>query len=530
MFKKLMKLISKSLNKKQMEHEGSTSHLKNITLSKDIDNNITRITNSMNNPFDIKQRIFNIGGTSVKAAVLYIDSLVNEGMVLDHVLKPLIIETAQDDTPLRRIDFQEIRDSMMSIGNLQEVSAFDEIVLGLMSGDSLLIIQGYNKGFLIAAREYEGKEFSTPTMEPSVKGPQEAFVETLKRNIGLIRKRLRDPNLTFEKFTIGRRSKSDVVMVYIKDIADKDIVDEVRKRLESIDVDGISGSIQVGSLISNKKDSIFPLFQVTERPDRLGFFLMDGRVAIIVNGSPEATVVPVTLPMLLQSVDDYYECWLISSVLRVSRYIAMFISTLLPALYIAVTSFNPGMLPTNLVLSITNTRVGVPFPAILEALLMEFVLEILQEASVRLPKVVGQTISIVGGLVIGQSAVQAGIVSPIMVIIISSSAVASFAIPDYSLSLTTRILRLPFMILATIFGNFGIVMGVLFLITYLASVKTFGVRYLSSLTPYHLGDFKDAVVRMPLKNMTMRPTFLNTKDKRRRNKSKLGTRRPTDES
>ncbi|MGI6705976.1 MAG: spore germination protein [Clostridia bacterium] len=491
--------------------------MKRFTLSKDIYSNIGRLKDIMNHSFDIKVRDFKIGLSNKRAAILYIENLAQEDMILDHILKPLMYES----TPLLKqtgeVDFQKIKDCLVTIGSVDAVKTFDRIVLGIMSGDTFLSIEGSKEGLLINVREYHGKQFSTPSMEPSVKGPQEAFIETLKQNIGLIHKRLRDPNLVFESYQLGRRTKQDAVLAFIKDIADPDIVDEVRRRVDAIDVDGLESATQIGLLMSEKPNSIFPLVQTTERPSRLVSALLAGRVAVLLNGSPDAILLPTTLPTLLQSVDDYLENWIAASVIRISRYVALFISALFPALYIAITSFHPGMLPTNLVLSITATRTGVPFPAFVEAILMELALELPQEAGIRLLRVVGQTVSIVGGLVIGQAAVQAGVVSPIMVIIISITAVASYTIPDYSLSLATRIVRIPFMVLGVTLGTFGIVMGMLLLLTYLSSLKSVGVRYLSPISPYRLGDWKDTFIRVHLTYMKKRPELLNPQDIHRQN-------------
>jgi hypothetical protein len=247
----------------------------------------------------------------------------------------------------------------------------------------------------------------------------------------------------------------------------------------------------------------------------------------MLDGTPGAIIAPVTLPMLMQSVDDYFESWFGASIIRISRYISLFISALFPAIYISITSFHPGMLPTGLVLSITRTRAGVPFPALVEALLMEFTLELLQEAGIRLPRVVGQTVSIVGGLVIGQAAVQAGVVSPIMVIVIAITALSSFAIPSYSLGLATRITRVPFMILAVTFGAFGIAMGLLISLTYLASLKSFGVSYLKPISTDHPSDWKDSTIRAPLQSMKKRPQMLHPQDSIRLN---IKSRRGSDET
>jgi len=510
--------------KKNIEHTSDLKDLAHLTMFKNVEQNINTLKDIMNNSFDIKSREFKIAGTELKGAVLFISELVKEETVLEHIIKPLMFESSTSaNGKISRITLESIRDSMFTGGSLKEVKTFDEILLSVMSGDTFLCIQGYDTGFIVDSREHKGRSIGEPNTEPSVKGAQEAFVETLNKNIGLIRRRIRDPNLELRLHRLGRRSKTDIVIASINGITDKDIKNEVERRILSIDIDGNIEPSHIGQLISDSPNSIFPLYQMTERPDKLVSCLLEGRIAVLMDGTPMALIVPATLPMLLQSADDYAENWIVASVIRISRYISLIISTLFPAIYIAITSFNPGLLPTNLALSIAGTRAGVPFPAIIEALLMEVILEVLQEAGIRLPRVVGQTVSIVGGLVIGQAAVQAGVVSPIMVIIIAITAVSSYTIPSYSLGLATRILRVPFMFAAVTFGSYGVSMGLIALLVYLSSLKSFGIRYLSSLTPYSKVDWKDTVIRYSWHAMNRRPEFTSPEDKIRKNNNREDT-------
>ena len=421
-----------------------------------------------------------------------------------------------------RIDFEDIKDSMISADSIKVVKTFDDIVLGIMSGDTLLTIQGYDKGLLIDSRGYQGRTIGEPATEPSVKGPQEAFVEILKINIGLIRRRLLDPNLCIEMHKMGRRAKADYVIVYMKGIANNGLIEEIKQRLSQLDVDGQATTAQMMRMIVDRPNTIFPLIQVTERPDKVVAALSEGRVAILMNGNPEAVIAPTTLPILMQSSDDYFENWLVASVIRIARLVSIFITALLPALYISVTAYHPDMLPLQLVLSIARSRTGVPFPAFVEAILMVFTLELLQEAGIRLPKVVGQTVSIVGGLVIGQAAVQAGIVSPIMVIVISLTAVSAFSVPDYSLGLAMRLTRIPFIILAVTLGAFGVAIGLLAGLIYIASLKSFGICYLEPISTQYPSDWKDSIIRGPLWSMKKRPQSLNTEDPIRMGNKKKG--------
>lgn len=495
---------------------------KNIKLTGNMQDNITNIKNAMNNNFDIKVKEFKLSGQDVRAAVVYISNLVDEKLVLQHIINPLMLQSSlildKGDTIL----FNTIKDSMVTAEYTQEVESLDEALFSVMSGDTLLYIQGYNKGIIISSKGYVGRQVGEPILEPSVKGSQEGFTEILRSNMGLIRKRIRDPNLVFEVHKIGRRTQMEVVIAYLKDVADKDVVDQATHRITSLDVDSIICTAQLGQYITDNPNSIFPLYQLTERPDRVVRGLIEGRVAILMEGGADALVIPVTLPLLLQSIDDYYENWIVASLMRLSRYLGMFISAFLPAIYIALASHHPGMLPTELVLTMAGARAGVPFPGILEAIIMEATLELLGEASIRLPRVVGQSVSIVGGLVIGQASVQAGLVGPIMVIITGITAIGSFVVTDYSLGLATRAVRIPFMILAVALGGFGVSMGMLLLLTYVASLESFGIRYIRPLSPYRIKDLKENFIRTKEISRTERPSFLYTSNEQRQSSPKEG--------
>jgi spore germination protein len=520
----MRKKIQSTKTKTKHAYYYNNEKLRKLEVSKDIDDNVARLTNIMNNSFDIKVRRFKIGCVGVDAAIIYIESIADEDKIFNHIIKPLMAgskDAVESGTGSANV-INTIKESLASIGTVEEAETFDTAVLGITSGDTFIIVDGCTRGLIAGTKALAGRSIDEAKTEPSVKGSKEAFVENLKDNVGLIRKRIKDPNLTFETFKVGRRTKSDVVTVYVKGIIDESIVAEARKRIQAIDIDDAISASQVAHLISDSPHSIFPMHQVTERPDKVVASLLDGRLAILIDGTPDAVIVPVTLPMLMQSVDDYNEKWILGSAAILARYISLFTAMLLPALYIAFTSFHPEILPTIILFSITGTRSGVPFPAFAEAVLMAFILEALTEAGVRLPRVVGQTVSIVGGLVIGQAAVEAGIISPVMVIVISITAISSFSLPSYSLGLTVRILRFPFMILATILGALGISLGLLYMLGYVASLESFGVGYIEPLTSYRLRDWKSVAIRAPQKLLTKRPELLNPEDTRRMRRKKGG--------
>lgn len=511
MLKRIKSIFTHRKNENRYENQ-NIEKLKKFKLGNDLDDNISQLLRFMGNCFDIKTRKLTLSKQNVKVAVVYIDNLADSNIVLEHIIKPLTINSSDAESNANNNLFEHIKNSVISAGTAEETESYDDIVLAVMSGNTFVCIEGYSKGIIINSKGYSGRSVTEPIMEPSVKGPKEGFVELLKDNLSIIRRRIRDPNLSLEKHIVGRRTKGEVVIAYMRGIVNPELVNEIRKRIQAVDIDDHVTTAKLLHFIVDHPKSIFPQVQTTERPDKVVSALLSGQIGIIIEGSPTVLITPVTLPMLLQSADDYHENTYIVSLIRFSRYVCLIISALFPSIYIAITSFHPGILPTTLALSIAGARAGVPFPAFLEAVAMEVTLEILEEAGKRLPKVIGQTVSIVGGLVIGQSAVQAKIVSPIMVIVIAFTAIASFTIPDYSLNLASRILRIPFMILATTLGAFGISIGVLYILGYLCSLENLGMSYMEPITPYRLRDWKDTIIRAPYSTFGKRPEFLAPED------------------
>jgi spore germination protein len=304
---------------------------------------------------------------------------------------------------------------------------------------------------------------------------------------------------------LGRRSKTDIAYVYIKGITDPDLIEEVEERLNEIDIDQILSSGHLEQLIQDNTYSPLPQIQSTERPDKAVANLMEGRVAILVDNSPFALLTPSTFAQFFQSPEDYNERWFVASFIRILRWFASFLAVFTPAVYIAVVTYDSGLIPTRLALSIAASRAGVPFPSLIEALLMESTIELLRESGARLPSAIGQTIGIVGGIIIGDAAVKAGITSPIMVIIVAVTAIASFVIPSYSAAIGIRLIRFPLMILAGFLGLYGVMIGFIALNIHMVSLKSFGIGYMSPQAPVIFQDMKDLIIRVPAKKMRKRP-------------------------
>lgn len=425
-----------------------------------------------------------------------------------------MLESLENSTENNIID--KISEKIITISNVSKIDSLNQCIYDILSGNTVLLIADSKKGLSLATQAWEGRDISESSTEPTVKGPKDSFTETLKTNIVHLRRRIKDPNFILDKFNIGRRSKTDLVVTYIKDIANEELVNEVKKRIEKIDIDSALSSGYIEQLIEDDFLSPFPQVLSTERPDKVVSALMEGRVAILLDTDPFALIVPANMSMFIQSPSDYNERWIFASLIRLLRYVISFIALYLPSLYIALIAFHQGLIPTKLAISIAASREGVPFPSLIEALIMEGTLEILREAGVRLPRAIGQAVGIVGGLVIGEAAVSAGIVSPIMVIVVALTAISSFAIPQYSLGISFRILRFGIMLAAGFLGLYGILLSFILISVHIVKLKSFGTEYTNPLIPYRPKDWKDCIIRKPIMSMKNRPEMLKPKDIKRK--------------
>jgi spore germination protein len=470
-----------------------------------VDENISYLKELLKNTSDIVYRQFNIAEWD--AAVVYIDGMADKILINNFVLESLMLKSERVENVM------QIKDKILTVTDVKEVMKLSDAVDSMLSGDTMMFVEGIPAAFVIATRFWPARGVSEPSGETVIRGGRDGFTETVRFNTALIRRRIRDTRLKVQPKSMGVRSKTDCAVMYIDDIVNKDVLEELMTRLDSINIDAVLDSGYIEQLIEDDSWSPFPQIQSTERPDVVSAALYEGRVAVICDNSPFAIIVPATLPAFFQTPDDYYQRWINSSMLRLVRFFAIFIGLIMPALYIAVTSFHTSIIPTKFAYSIAASREGVPFPAFVETLIMEFALAFLIEAVVRLPKAIGSTIGIVGGLIIGQSAVSAGIVSPIMIIIVSITAIASFITPNYEVSTALRLARLFLIIAASIIGLYGIAIGLIILLIHLVKLKSFGIPYLAPLVHPHKRDFKDVFIRAPLRSFKTRPEFLETEDK-----------------
>jgi spore germination protein len=467
--------------------------------------NIEYLKELLKDNSDVIFRTFNVG--EWKAALVYIDGMADK-LLLDHyVLEPLMLCSKDID------NVDQIKDEILAVTDMHEVEKLSEGVNAALSGDTLMFIDELKCAYVIATRFWPARGVGDPSGETVIRGAREGFTETIRFNTALVRRRIRDTRLRTKSKAIGARSKTDVAIMYIDDIVNQEVLEELQSRVEKINIDAVFDSAYIEQLIEDNKYSPFPQIQSTERPDVVAAALYEGRVALLVDNSPFAIIVPCTLPNLFQSPDDYYQRWMHASIVRLLRLFSIIISLTAPSLYVAITTFHTAIIPTKLAYAIAASREGVPFPAFIEAIIMELFLALLMEAVVRLPRPIGATIGIVGGLVIGQSAVSAGIVSPIMIIIVAITAITTFVTPNYEVTAAFRMVRFLLIIASAIVGLYGIMIGLIILLIHLVRMKSFGVPYLAPAVSTDMKDLKDMYIREPISEQKERPKYMKTGDK-----------------
>lgn len=524
MFNKLLQRLFPAARRGD-KREGQAGQPAEERLSRSLTENLAVLRFFLGDSSDVVIREFRIGPDNLPGALLYVEGLVDTVAVNEHLLKSLmldytgIFDRGGEDGAGR---WEAVKRHGLTAGNVREEDTYDRIIMMALEGQAVLLIEGETRALVVDVRGGQWRSIEEPVSEPVILGPRAGFVENIQTNVAMLRRRVKDPNLVVKITRVGRRSKTDVAITYIKGLAPDQLVQEVEKRVGQVDVDDILDSGYLKQLIEDNYLSPFPQLQITERPDKVVAGLIEGRAALLVNGTPFAIIAPATLNLFYQSPEDYYERWWIGSFTRMMRYLGTFVATFTPGIYIALTSFHPGMIPTKLALSIAQARAGIPFPAFIEAFLMEASIELFREAGARLPKTIGPTVSIVGGLVIGDAAVRAGLVSPAMVIVVALTAISSFTVPHYGVANSFRLLRFPVMVAAAVLGLYGVVLSFIFINIHLVTLMSFGYNFLSPTVPYSPGDWKDMFFRLPPKFMVRRPDFLKPQDPVRQGKRKGG--------
>jgi len=470
--------------------------------------NVDTITRMLGNSADIQQRSFTIrfGTATIPGSCLSIDGLADSASV-QTVLKSLLY--SNDDKMASFLLSSEllptIREQVLIHHEVTEMSDLESALSGLLSGDTLLLFDGIATALLVPTKGWSQRAVGEPSTENVVRGPRDGFTENIRVNTASVRRRIKHPAFRLISLEVGVRTNTVVEIGYIEGIVKEGLVDEVVQRIQKIDIDGVLESGYIEELINDSPYSPFSTIQNTERPDKVAAALLEGRVAIFVDNTPFVLTAPAYFWEFLQASDDYYNRFWAGSFYRFVRYIAFIISLVLPSMYVMLLTFHQEMIPTQLILTIASGREVVPFPVLLEALIMEIAFELMREAGLRMPKPIGQAVSIVGSLIIGQAAVQAGLVSPSMVIIVAVTGIASFVIPNYGASFAIRVLRFPLLIASGAFGLLGFATVFFMIVIHALSIRSFGESYFAPMTPFKAMDQKDIIFRLPWWSLKHRP-------------------------
>jgi spore germination protein KA len=456
---------------------------------------------------DVVIREFNIG-RKLNAFMVYLEDMVDKKQLNFALLPQLMAKDVFEDNPTAcPVDY--LIENVIASDQVKKAGKYNEAITSVLSGGSALFIQGCSECILIQTFGAEKRAVAKPLTETVIKGSQEGFTESLGTNISLIRRIIKNENLVVEILPVGSTNHSQCAVIYLDGVANQSVVQEVLKRIKKINTGYIAGTEFIEQFIEDNTHMLLPQMINSERPDRAATFIMDGLVAIIADGTPSAISVPCTFFRLMHTSEDGHLLWPYASFLRIIRYIGLLMTVMLPALYVAVTLFHLEMIPTELLASIAKAKEAVPFPAIVELLIMEISFELVREGAIRVPGVIGQALGIVGALILGQAAVTAQLVSPVVVIVVSLTSLGSFCIPNYELAMGLRIIRFIFMFAAALLGFYGISIMLAVLVLMACSMKSFGVPFFSPVAPKTKAT-GNTILRAPIMKMKERPDAMNT--------------------
>jgi spore germination protein KA len=532
MFRRLTKASRILPRKPNHGKSPSSPNSDSAILSNVLDTNLSNIRNILGQSSDVIIHKIMVGPErTLGAAIIYIDGLVDKNLVNQDVLRPLMFHWPAVDNAAKKNPsalMQLIKTSVLTVGDITAEQDMDKLTTAILSGNTAVLLDGVNEALVINLQGWEVRAIEESKNELAIRGPRTSFTETLRTNTAQLRRIIKDPGLTFESLNIGQRSQTEVVIVYIRGLTPDSLIEEVRQRLKRINIDAILDIGYIEQFIEDSPISLFPTVANTERPDVTAARILEGRVGIMMDGSPAALAVPMLFLSSFQNPEDYYARPYFSNMVRWLRFLAFGLSIYLPAFYVALMSFHQELFPTPLLITVAAAREGLPFPMVFEGILMVVLFEILREAGLRMPRSLGQAVSIVGALVIGQAAVAAGLVGNPMVVIIATTAITSFINPAQAD--VAAVLRFIMLIAAGFMGIFGIIILSLELLSFLASLRSFGTPYLSPVMPLNFSDLKDTLIRAPLWAMDNRPESINPSDTNRQgndNKPDLGRQKPS---
>jgi len=514
-----MRKIPKKPPRTDLIEENDKNNLPDIKLPLNLSDKLQLLNPYIEKSDDIISRPFYIDGENeLPVQAIFINGVIDDNTLHQHILRPLMLNyQANPQNPETSNLVETISRNLITVGRLRKSDNLDSLVHDIYDGMLVLIFDSTGEYLAIDIHGGPLRSLEEPPTENVQRGSREGFIETLDINLSLVRRRLRDQRLVVKKTTIGQRTRTPVAILYIEDIADPGVVEEVKTRLDGINIDGMVAAGYIEQFIEDNPYSLFPQIWQSERPDKLVAALLEGRVAIMSDGTPQVLFAPSNFVQFLQAPEDYYEKPFIGSYIRFLRFLAFFISITFPALYISLISFQPELIPIDLLVPLAESRKQVPYPVLYEIILQELIIQIVIEAGIRLPGTVGQTVGVVGGIILGQAAIAANLATPAVIIVVSVTTICTFAMASSSLALASRIIRLPIVIMAACFGLFGLSFGLLILITHLASLESFGVPYFAPFAPTRYADLKDSIYRTFIWKMNERPMSINSQDKRRQN-------------
>ena len=456
---------------------------------------------------DIVKRDLNLKDNK-QAIAVYVESSIDLDLVQHNFINVLLSADAQKLSDKNYLH-------SLPIANLTYYSDVNIIITEILYGNTIVIIDGLKFAIGCKFATVEKRKITEPDTEKNIKGSHAGFIEDLNTNMSMLRARIKNTTLKFREIRLGTTTNQRVLIAYIEGIANDEMLNTLYNKIQAIDFDGLIGIGYIEHFISDFPFSPFPQHQMTERVDKTVSSLLEGKLVIMLDGTPVMLIAPVSYFSFFRAPDDFNSHWIIGSFLGLLRELGMMLAVFLPALYIAIISFHYYMIPLDLLLQLARSRVKIPFPPIVEALIMEITIELLREAAIRLPSYVGTTIGVVGGLVIGEAAVSAGIVGELLLIVVAVTAIASYVIPSNDMALAVRITRFALIILAAIFGMIGFVVGVALLVTHLLKLESLGQPYLKPVIPFDISGLKDVFIRLPLKYHKVRPSISRPKDSKR---------------
>ncbi|ACA53886.1 spore germination protein [Clostridium botulinum] len=473
-----------------------------------LDNKIKPILDKLNAPDKFNVKKINLGkGNNIKVALVYDKDLIDRNIISDYILKPLMLHVEESFTGKENI-VEILMEKYICVDDTIIKTDNEEITDFIKKGSTAIFVPNSENTIIINTVKKNYKPILPPEIESSIRGPKEGFTESIESNLSQINRRIKDRNLRIERSIIGVRSQTEVAMVYIEDIADEKIVNEMRERLNLIKVDHIKTVAYIEQYMQNNTYTIFPQFFTTERPDVFEASIIEGRVGILMEGAEQGITAPAIFTEFFQTVEDYNQTFMLSTVIRFFRVISVILVLSLTPIYLTLIKFNVELLPDKLLQPIIQSRVGIALNPIMEIISMELIVEFLREGGLRLPSKIGQTLSVVGGIIIGDAAIKSHLVSSTTLLVVGVSTVATFLIPNYEMSLTIRILKFPILFLTNALGIIGVSIGWFFILVELCSLDSIGVPYLQ----FKKSDMKDIFMRAPLWKMNKRPKAIPNKN------------------